>query len=107
MKLTANFLIRLIPITQFNRGQVSKIFDCLHSESGLIFLKNNHSSAVILSPDKYARLVEIEGNYHLLLEASKRLATNDGKPAIPIEDVMKHFEITDTDLAETEELEIE
>ena len=52
-------------------------------------------------------IAEIAENYHLLLEASKRLATNDGKPAIPIEDVMKHFEITDVDLAETEELEIE
>lgn len=42
-----------------------------------------------------------------MLESSKRLTANDGKPAIPIEDVMKHFEITDTDLAETEEPEIE
>lgn len=70
-------------------------------------LKNNHPSAVILSPDEYTRLAEIEENYHLLLESSKRLAANDGKPAIPIEDVMKYFEITDADLAETEELEIE
>lgn len=107
MELTANFLTRLIPITQFNRGQASKIFDRLHSEPELIVLKNNHPSAVILSPDEYTRLAEIEENYHLLLEASKRLAANDGKPAIPIEDVMKHFEITDADLAETEDLEIE
>ena len=51
--------------------------------------------------------VSIEENYHLLPKASKRLAANDGKPAIPIEDVMKHFEITEEDIADTEELEIE
>lgn len=60
-----------------------------------------------LTANILTRLTEIEENYHLLLEASKRLTSNEGKPAIPIENVMKHFEITEADLAETEELEIE
>lgn len=107
MDITANFLTRLIPITQFNRGQASKIFDRLHSESELIVLKNNRPSAVILSPEEYSRLAEIEENYALLLEASKRLAANEGKSTIPMVDVMKHLGITDSDLAETEDLEIE
>ena len=107
MELTANFLTRLIPITQFNRGQASRIFDRLHSEPELIVLKNNQPSAIILAPDEYARLAEIEENYALLLEATKRLTANDGKSAIPVDDVMKHFGITDADLEEVEELEIE
>ena len=57
--------------------------------------------------DEYTMLTEIEENYHLLQGAYKRLAANTGKSAIPIEDVMKHFEITEADLAETEDLEIE
>lgn len=60
-----------------------------------------------LTTNFLTKLTEIDENYHLLLEASKRLDANDGKPAIPIEDVMKHFEITETDLAETDEFEIE
>lgn len=107
MELSANFLTRLIPITQFNRGQASRIFDRLHSEPELVVLKNNQPSAVILSPDEYTRLAEIEENYILLLEATKRLAANQGKAAIPEADVMKHFGITDADLEEVEDLEIE
>lgn len=107
MELTANFLTRLVPITQFNRGQASRIFDRLRSESELIVLKNNQPSAVILSPDEYTRLAEIEENYQLLLEATKRLTANEGKTAVPEADVLKHFGITETDLEEVEDLEIE
>lgn len=107
MELSANFLTRLIPITQFNRGQASRIFDRLRSEPELVVLKNNQPSAVILSPDEYTRLAEIEENYLLLLEATKRLVANEGKSAIPAADVMKHFGITNADLEEVEELEIE
>lgn len=73
MALTADLLQSLIPITQFNRGQASRIFDRLHTERQLIVLKNNQPSAVILSPEEYARLAEIEEDYFLLLEADKRL----------------------------------
>lgn len=107
MELTANFLTRLIPISQFNKGQASKIFDRLRSEPELIVLKNNQPSAVILAPDEYIRLAEIEENYNLLMEAKQRLVANEGKSAIPAADVMKHFGISDADLEEMEEPEIE
>ncbi len=107
MELTANFLTRLIPISQFNKGQASKIFDRLRSEPELIVLKNNQPSAVILAPDEYIRLAEIEEDYNLLMEARQRLAANKDKTAIPAADVMKHFGISDADLEEVEEPEIE
>lgn len=107
MELTANFLTRLIPISQFNKGQASKIFDRLRSEPELIVLKNNQPSAVILAPDEYIRLTEIEEDYNLLMEARQRLAANKDKTAIPAADVMKHFGISDADLEEVEEPEIE
>ena len=71
MELTANFLTRLIPISQFNKGQASKIFDRLRSEPELIVLKNNQPSAVILAPDEYIRLTEIEEDYNLLIGSGK------------------------------------
>ncbi len=107
MEFTASVLTRLVPITQFNRGQASRIFDRLRSEPELIVLKNNQPSAVILAPEEYARLSEIAENYRLLLESSRRLSANSGKTAIPAADVMRHLGITDTDLEETEDLEIE
>ena len=107
MELTANFLTRLIPISQFNKGRASKIFDRLRSEPELIVLKNNQPSAVILAPDEYIRLAEIEEDYNLLMEARQRLAANKDKTAIPAADVMKHFGISDADLEEVEEPEIE
>ena len=107
MELTANFLTRLIPISQFNKGQASKIFDRMRSEPELIVLKNNQPSAVILAPDEYIRLAEIEEDYNLLMEARQRLAANKDKAAIPAADVMKHFGISDADLEEVEEPEIE
>ena len=115
MELTANFLTRLIPISQFNKGQASKIFDRLRSEPELIGLKNNQPSAVILAPDEYIRLTESEEDYNLLIGSGKmpsavsqqRLAANKDKAAIPATDVMKHFGISDADLEEVEEPEIE
>ena len=58
MAITADVLNSLISITQFNKGQASKIFDRLRTERQLIVLKNNTPSAVILSPEEYERLAE-------------------------------------------------
>ena len=67
MAITTGLLQSLVPISQFNKGQASKLFDRLHSERELIVLKNNQPSAIILSPEEYTRLTEIEADYFLLL----------------------------------------
>ncbi len=100
-------ITKFVPITLFNRGQASRIFDRLHSEPELIVLKNNQPSAVILAPEEYTRLAKIEENYLLLLETTKRLAVNEHKAAIPEVELMEHFGIADSDLKEVEDLEIE
>ena len=69
MAIASDFLQSLVPISQFNKGQAAKIFDRLRSEKELIVLKNNQPSAIILSPEEYTRLTEIEEDYFLLLEA--------------------------------------
>lgn len=60
-------------------------------------LKKNQPSPVILSSDEYTRLAETEENYILLLEATKRLTANEGKSAIPAEDIMNYFGITEAE----------
>ena len=98
MAYTADILDSLVPITQFNRGQASKIFDRLHSESRLIVLKNNQPAAIILSPSEFQRLSEIEEDYILLLEATRRLK-EDSSSTSSREDVMSELGISEADLA--------
>ena len=107
MAIATNILQCLVPISQFNKGQASKIFDRLRSEKELIVLKNNQPSAIILSPEEYTRLTEIEEDYFLLLEANKRLEENGSKPTVPLSSVLDELGITEKELEETEDVAIE
>lgn len=107
MSIAYETLNSLVSITQFNKGQASRIFDRLNTEKQLIVLKNNVPSAVIISPDEYIRLSEIAENYHLLLEAQERLKNNNGKKALSFEEVMQNFGISESDIENAEDLDIE
>lgn len=107
MAIAANVLQSLVSISQFNKGQAAKIFDRLHLEKELIVLKNNQPSAVILSPDEYARLTGIEEDYFLLVEANKRIEENGDKAALPMEAVMANLGINEEDLSNAEEVDME
>ena len=107
MATTTDVLNSLIPITQFNKGQASKIFDRLRTERQLVVLKNNAPSAVILSPEEYARLAEIEEHYHLLLLAQKRIANGSMERTVTFDDAMADLGISESELNEAEDVEIE
>jgi PHD/YefM family antitoxin component YafN of YafNO toxin-antitoxin module len=97
----------LVSITQFNKGQASKIFDRLDKEKQLIVLKNNVPEAVILSTDEYIRLSEIEEDYRLLMQAKERLENNRGKKALSMDEVMQDLGISESDIDNAEDAEIE
>lgn len=107
MANAANILQSLIPISQFSKGQAAKIFDRLRTEKELIVLKNNQPSAVILSPEEYTRLTEIEEDYMLLLEANARLEKSEDISAISFDKILHDLDITETELEEAEDIEIE
>lgn len=107
MDHTANILKSLVPITQFNRGQASRIFDRLRTERQLVVLKNNQPAAVILSPEEYTRLTEAQEDYQLLLLARERLAGDNLKNAIPEQDVLSGLGITEEEIAQAEDVELE
>lgn len=107
MGFTANMLDCLIPITQFNKGQASRIFDRLRTEKQLVVLKNNAPSAVILSPEEYARLSEIEEDYALLLEATGRLTESANEATLSFDTVMSNLGISEKDLNDAEDTVIE
>lgn len=106
MAYTADILDSLVPITQFNRGQASKIFDRLLSESRLIVLKNNEPAAIILSPSEFQRLSEIEEDYTLLLEATRRLKEVSSSTYFRKE-LMSERDISEADLAATGDVVME
>jgi len=107
MTATTNMLNCLVSITQFNKGQASKIFDRLKTEPQIIVLKNNSPSAVILSPEEYNRILEIEENYKLLLMANKRINNDNLKNAVAESKVLYELELTEEDIDNTEDVEIE
>lgn len=106
MAYAANVLNSLVPITQFNRGQAACIFDRLHSESQLVVLKNNQPAAVILSPQEFQRLSEIEEDYLLLCEAMERLANNTA-PTTSMDSLMRELGITEDEIDAAEDVAIE
>ena len=106
MAYTADILDSLVPITQFNRGQASNIFDRLHSESRLIVIKNNQPAAIILSPSEFQRLNEIEEDYTLLLEATRRLK-EDSSSTSSREELMSELGISEAELAAAGDVVIE
>ncbi len=103
----ANVMDCLVPISLFNKGQATKIFNRLKETKELFVLKNNQPSAVILSPEEYTRLTEIEENYTLLLEATIRLEANGDKPGIPMETVIKELGFDAKELEKLEDVDIE
>ena len=106
MAYTADILDSLVPITQFNRGQASRIFDRLHNENQLIVLKNNQPAAIILSPSEFQRLSEIEEDYTLLLEATRRLKENSSSTSSR-EEVMSELNISESELAAARDVVME
>lgn len=96
-----------IPVTLFNRGKASQIFDRLHKENRLIVLKNNQPSAIILSPTEYDRLTEIEEDYILMMEAQSRLEKNSNKKGLSEQQVIKDLGLTEDDIENAEDPEFE
>ena len=84
MAIATNILQCLIPISQFNKGQASKIFDRLHDEKELIVLKNNQPS-----------------------EANKRIEDNGNKKTVSMDYVMRNLGIDEKELENAEDIDIE
>lgn len=107
MAITVDMLNSLVSVTQFNKGQASKIFDRLRTEHQLVVLKNNAPSAVILSPKEYERLSAIEEDYQLLLLAQERISNDALEHVVPFNDAIADLGITKEEIEKAEDIEIE
>ncbi len=107
MAINASTLQSLVSISQFSKGQATKVFDRLHEESQLIVLKNNVPAAVLLSPEEFTRLAEIEEDYNLLMLAQERLSGNGIHNSIPEADIMASLGITEDEINAAEDVDFE
>jgi antitoxin StbD len=104
---TRNFCNGLVLITQFNKGQAAKIFYHLKTERRIVVLKNNAPFAIILSPDEYLRLLEIEEENILSNLAEQRLADYNPGDEISFDETLIQLGLTHEDIDHAKELEIE
>ncbi len=107
MTIQPRMLRSMVSISQFSKGQAARVFERLQTEPQLIVLKNNAPAAVLLSPEEYTRLAEMEEDYLLLLEAQKRLQGDALAHAVPEAEALASLGLTEADIAGAEEPEIE
>lgn len=96
---TVNVLDSIIPISQFNKGQASKIFSDVKKVGTKIVVKNNVPECILMSPQNYQQMMEEYEDAILADEAVKHLSK---KQYIRQDDVMKEFGLTASDLDDVE-----
>lgn len=106
MSISVETLQSLVSISQFSKGKATQIFDRLQREPQLVVLKNNAPAAVLLSPEEFNRLTEIEENYQLLLTAQERLNNVNLGNTRSEADVMRSLGISEEDIDAAEDVEI-
>ena len=96
-----------IPISQFNRGLAGKIFSEVRQSGAKVVMKNNAPECVLLSPEEYVRIMDELNDARLLAIATQRMEHYDPSATISAEEVQKKLGISDEDLADFEEVELE
>ena len=93
-----NIMNSMVPISRFNKGEASKIFDEVESSGTKIVVKNNQPACVLLSPAQYESLMEMLSDSLLYTEAEKRMAANNDSETLSYEAVMEELGITQKEL---------
>lgn len=96
-----------VPISQFNRGLAGKIFDEVKQCGAKVVMKNNTAECVLLSPDEYVRLIDEVNDARLLAIASERMSHFDPSATISETEMNRRLGITEKDLIDFDEVEIE
>ena len=88
----------IVPITRFNKGEATKIFDEVEHSGTKIVVKNNKPACVLISPSQYESLMEMLSDYMLHTEAELRMENNNPEENKTHEDMMKELGITQEEL---------
>ena len=82
----------------YNKCKKELPFRESQSSSSILFYENNQPAAIILSPSESQRLSEIEEDYTLLLESTRRLK-DDSSSTPSREELMSELYISEVDFA--------
>jgi len=101
-----NALDAVIPITRFNRGEASKIFDEVRESGCKVVVKNNVPACIMLAPEMFKAMVDMIEDQALIAVAEARMGYTAGK-ARSFEDILAGDGLTYADIDAVEDVEIE
>jgi len=96
-----------VPISLFNRGMAGKIFEEVKKNGPKVVMKNNQAECVLMSPEEYVALMDELNDAELLAIAQERMANFDESKLISEEELMRELGITEEDIENCEDVEIE
>lgn len=92
----------MIPISRFNKGEASKIFNEVERTGTKIVVKNNQPACVLISPHQYESLMEMLSDFILREEAEARMEHYDACESKTQEQMMQEFGISQSELDEVD-----
>ena len=92
----------LIPITRFNKGEASKIFDEVKEAGCKVVVKNNTPTCILLTPEKYREMTKIIEDQYLLALAEENSRKDKGQ--VSFEELLAQGGLT---LADIDTMEID
>lgn len=98
---------RTIPISQFHKGMAAQIFSDVRKSGAKIVIKNNEPECVLMSPAEYMDFMNEIADTRLELLALQRIADGALERTSTEKEVMASFGVTDEDLEDLEEVEID
>jgi PHD/YefM family antitoxin component YafN of YafNO toxin-antitoxin module len=107
MNSVVSAVTNTVSISLFNRGLAGKIFEEVKKCGAKVVMKNNAPECVLLSPSEYTQLMDEVNDARLLAIAAERLEHYDPAQLISAEEMDRRLGITEADLADYDEVEIE
>ena len=98
---------RTLSISLFNRGLAGQIFSEVRRTGAKVVMKNNTAECVLLSPEEYVSLMDEVNDARLTALAMKRLENITDSTLVSAETVNSELGISEDDLADADEVELE
>lgn len=89
---------KLLPISCFDRGGASRIFDAVEHDGPTFVMNNDNPVCVLLSPRQYEVMIEMLSDIFLLEKAESRMAMNNDSKDISQEEMMRALGIRQEEL---------
>ena len=107
MESVVSAVTKTVPISQFNRGLAGTIFSDVKAHGSKVVMKNNVAEVVLLPPDEYVQIMDALNDYLLLTMAVERMSAYDPNTLITEEEMRKRLGITQEELDNIADVELE